>query len=181
MKRCGFLLAFLAAGAAAGADGASPAFVIEGRVIHVEDGDTLTVLGRDLSKTSIRMTDIDAPETSHGRSRPGQPFSKKSKLSLANLALGRQASADCYEKDRHGRPVCRVFVDGIDLNAEQLRRGMAWANGSNVRYVRDAGSYELEQAARASATGLWGDPRPVSPWEWRKTCWKGGECDGAGE
>lgn len=32
-----------------------------GKVIHVEDGDTLTILQSDFSKVSVRLSDIDAP------------------------------------------------------------------------------------------------------------------------
>ena len=57
---------------------AAEAWKLDGKVIHVEDGDTLTIMLDDHSKYSIRLTDIDAPETSHGPRKLGQPFSKVS-------------------------------------------------------------------------------------------------------
>lgn len=95
-----------------------------GKVIYVSDGDTLTILQSDFSKLTVRLSDIDAPETSHGNHRPGQPYSQASKQSLSELAKGKQATATCYEFDRHERPVCTVLVNGQNVNAEQLRRGI---------------------------------------------------------
>lgn len=154
-----------------------------GKVIHVEDGDTLTILQSDFSKVSVRLSDIDAPETSHGRGRPGQPYSQASKQSLAALARGQQATANCFERDRWERPVCTVFVNGQDVNAEQLRRGMAWVNRVNRAYVRNAQSVATEAQAQAAGVGLWSahGPKPVPPWQWRRDCWKNQACEGAGE
>ena len=149
----------------------------------VEDGDTLTLLQSDYSKVSVRLSDIDAPETSHGRGRPGQPYSQASKQSLLALAGGQQATATCYERDRWERPVCTVFINGQDVNAEQLRRGMAWVSRINRAYVRNPLSAASESQAKAAQLGLWSTqgPRPVPPWEWRRDCWKNKVCDGAGD
>lgn len=162
---------------------AAQSWPMEGKVIHVEDGDTLTILQSDFSKASVRLSDIDAPETSHGRTRPGQPYSQASKQSLAALARGQQAMATCYERDRWERPVCTVFINGQDVNAEQLRRGMAWVNRVNRTYVRNPQSVAIEAQAQAAGIGLWSanGPRPVQPWVWRRDCWKNQACDGKGE
>lgn len=154
-----------------------------GKVIHVEDGDTLTILQSDYSKVSLRLSDIDAPETSHGRSKPGQPYSEASKQSLAALARGQQATATCYESDHWERPVCTVFINGQDVNAEQLRRGMAWMNRVNRTYVRNPQSAATEAKARAAGVGIWSaqGPRPVPPWDWRRDCWKKQVCYGAAD
>lgn len=151
---------------------------LQGRVIHVEDGDSVVLLLRDYSKIKVRLSDIDAPESARGKSRPGQPFSRNSKESLSQLVLGEAVSADCYETDRYRRQVCRIFFNGADVNAEQVRRGWAWANRAQKRYVRDPKFFGLEDDARARRRGLWAaTQQPVAPWEWRKACWKKGECD----
>jgi endonuclease YncB( thermonuclease family) len=55
---------------------------------------------------------------------------------------------------------------GVDANAEQVRLGMAWVY---VRYApKNSPLYELESAARAQRVGLWAEPTPVPPWEWRR-------------
>jgi endonuclease YncB( thermonuclease family) len=163
--------------------GAAQPWTIEGKVVYVDDGDTLILLQADKSKASIRLSDIDAPEVSHGQGRPGQPFSDQSRKSLTDMARGAQASATCYERDRYERLVCTVFVNGQDLNAEQVRRGMAWANHANARYVRNPQTYVYEKQAKSQAVGLWAGlgqgQAPIPPWEWRQQCWKSKACDGA--
>jgi endonuclease YncB( thermonuclease family) len=69
------------------------------------------------------------------------------------------------EKDRNGRTLGRVWCGGIDANAEQVRRGMAWVFD---RYVKDRSLYPLQDAARSARLGLWADAAPVPPWEWRQ-------------
>lgn len=68
-------------------------------------------------------------------------------------------------RDRYGRIVAWVHVGGRCLNEEILRAGYAW---HFKRFSRDRHLAELELQARAARSGLWGDPAPVAPWEFRK-------------
>lgn len=157
---------------------------LAGKVIHVDDGDTLTLLDAQQIKWVIRLTDIDAPESGHGTRRPGQPFSGKATALLKSLTLGKQVTAACYDIDnRHTRIryVCRVFVDGADANITMLEAGLAMAYRQQPRYVRDRSSYQHEDAARAKRLGIWSQPVAIPPWEWRKACWTQGRCEGAGD
>jgi endonuclease YncB( thermonuclease family) len=151
-------------------------FELKGQVVYVDDGDTLILDTQDGLKTNIRLSDIDAPEVDHGPSRPGQIGGQESKRSLSELAATRYAVATCYEVDRYGRSVCTVRIGDIDVNAEQLKRGMAWANRSNPRYVRDERSFSREEAARLDHRGLWSAAQQIPPWIWRKECWEHGRC-----
>lgn len=127
-------------------------------VIGISDGDTLTVL-HERQQIKIRLAEIDAPEKA-------QPFGVKSKQSLSDLCFGKQAEVVPQTRDRYGRTVARVRCDGIDANAEQVRRGMAWVYD---RYVTDRSLYLLQEEARSARRGLWADPTPFPPWEWRKS------------
>lgn len=88
-------------------------------VIGISDGDTLTVLDEDKQQVKIRLAEIDAPEKK-------QPFGTKSKQSLSDLCFGKQAEIIPQVKDRYKRTVARVRCAGVDANAEQVNRGMAW-------------------------------------------------------
>jgi endonuclease YncB( thermonuclease family) len=154
----------------------------EGKVVYVDDGDTLVLLDSERRQLRIRLTDLDAPETpKKDFGRLGQPYSKASGANLSALAKGKQASAYCYEYDGNDRLVCRVVVNGVDVSLEQIRSGYAWANGASRRYVRDGRAYQLEREASAAKIGLWRDPAPIEPWIWRKSCWIKRQCNGAGE
>ena len=127
------------------------------QVIAITDGDTLKVLqGRQQIK--VRLADIDAPEKR-------QPFGQRSRQSLSDLCFGKDARLDVRNKDRYGRTVARVYCDGIDANRAQVERGLAWVY---THYNTDPKLPAVEQAARAAGVGLWRDPKPVPPWEWRR-------------
>lgn len=144
----------MALAAAAPAAGAGE---LVGRVVKVQDGDTLTVLV-DHCQVKVRLASIDAPEL-------GQAFGKASRASLSGICAGREATVREAGRDRYGRMIGEVACAGIDANAHQVRAGMAWVY---VRYA-PAGSplYTLEAAARGARRGLWDDREPVAPWEWR--------------
>jgi len=130
---------------------------LAGRVVSIQDGDTLTVLVSQ-KQIKVRLTDIDAPERK-------QPFSTRSTKSLADLCAGKDARIAEQGKDRYGRTLGRVFCTSVDANAEQVRRGMAWVS---ERYApRGSPLYAVQAEARAAKRGLWQDSKPVSPWEWR--------------
>ena len=128
-----------------------------GRVVSVHDGDTLTVLV-SRNQIKVRLTDIDAPERK-------QPFGQRSRQSLAELCHGKDARIDEQGKDRYGRSPGRVSCAGVDANAEQVRRGLAWVY---VKYApKGSPLYAVQAEAQNARRGLWRDPNPVPPWEWR--------------
>lgn len=130
---------------------------LPGRVVGIADGDTLTVLV-ERQQIKVRLAEIDAPEKV-------QAFGNRSKQSLSDLCFNKAARLDDKGKDRYGRTLARVYCDGADANAEQVRRGMAWVYD---RYVTDRGLYSIQDEARAAKRGLWADVNPVPPWEWRR-------------
>jgi len=147
-----------------------------GLVTRVSDGDTLTVRTAEGTQITVRLSGIDAPETGHGITRPGQPFGPHSRQSLHDMAHGKHAELECFESDRYQRNVCRVLINGLDVNAEQVQRGMAWVYRANRRYVRDSSLYAIEDRAKAAGVGLWRSAHPVAPWDWRRDCWQHQKC-----
>lgn len=132
-------------------------------VIAISDGDTLTVL-RDRQQIRVRLSEIDAPEKN-------QPFGQRSKQSLSDLCFGVDAQiqvigqAKKYSATDTPRQIARVECKGLDVNAEQVRRGMAWVYD---QYVTDRSFYALQREARNAALGLWADANSIAPWEWRR-------------
>ncbi|MFZ7327881.1 thermonuclease family protein [Comamonas jiangduensis] len=151
---------------------AAQPWFLRGEVVRVTDGDTIRLREHDTGVIhSIRISDIDAPETSKSKRRPGQPFSQASRKAMVDMALNQNAVAKCFEYDRNSRPVCTVVVNGKDVGAMLVSQGLAWANRASKRYVRDPRTYELEAKAKADRLGLWADPEAVEPWVWRRLCW----------
>lgn len=136
---------------------------IVGKVIAIQDGDTLTVVGLEDGQHRIRLAGIDAPEKS-------QPFGYASLSHLSDLSYGMLVRAICPKVDRYGRSVCTVFVDGRDVNLSQVAAGLAW---HYKRYEHEQTQEEreayatAENKARVDRLGLWQDQAPVAPWDWR--------------
>lgn len=137
---------------------------IDGRVVGVADGDTLTILDGGKRQHRIRIDGIDAPEK-------GQAFGNRARQSLAELAHERAAAAECHKVDRYERRVCKVFVGGFDVGLEQVKRGLAWhfKRYKHEQSDADRRTYSAaEMEARKTKVGLWRDAEPIPPWEWRQ-------------
>jgi micrococcal nuclease len=128
-----------------------------GRVTAVHDGDTFTLLVGGVQH-KIRLNGIDAPELR-------QAFGTRARQFLARLCFGKTVTARVVNVDRYGREVGDVYVGGVLVNAELVRAGMAW---HYKQYSKDAMLAELELEARAAKRGLWSDPKPTAPWNFRK-------------
>ncbi|MBG6082703.1 thermonuclease family protein [Rubrivivax gelatinosus] len=142
------------------------AAVLSCLIVGVSDGDTLTArcdaaAGQFQQPIRVRLAEIDAPERT-------QPFGERSRQHLAQICFRQRAEvaplSGSAGRDRYGRTVARVACAGVDANADQVRAGMAWVF---ERYARDLTLYDLQAAARRARAGLWADPAPVAPWQWR--------------
>ena len=105
-----------------------------------------------------RLAEIDAPEGQ-------QPFSDRSKKSLFDMCFWVEAELTPVTKDEYGRILARVKCNGIDVNSEQVKRGLAWVYDD----TKDAALRELQVKARAAGRGLWGansSLSPIPPWKW---------------
>jgi len=131
---------------------------LNGRVVRVADGDTITVLDVANAQHKIRFHGIDAPEK-------GQAFGKAAGKFLAGLVAGRDVRVEYTKRDRYGRILGTVFCDERDINLEMLKAGYAW----HYKYYDSNPEYAAaESVARVTRRGLWQDPCPVNPHEFRQ-------------
>ena len=137
---------------------------LTGRVVKITDGDTVHVLDSAKERHKIRLQGIDTPERK-------QPFGKKAKEYLSSLVAGETVQVDWNKRDRYKRIVGKIVYQGQDINLEMVRAGLAWWYKGYAR-EQNAGDRVLYEAAETDARenrrGLWVDPQPVAPWEWRK-------------
>jgi len=141
------------------------------KVIAVLDGDTV-LIRRGNGVQKIRLAEIDAPEVAHAgtgdqtaNTQMSQPFGEDSKRTLAERVLGKQVQVVSQAVDSYGRMVAHLFLNGVDVNAEQIRLGMAWEYS---HYHSNKALVALEADARQAARGLWASSQPTPPWDWRK-------------
>ena len=158
------LLAFFAA--------PSQAATLQATVVHVIDGDTVTVADGRRRKIKVRLSGIDAPEKQ-------QAFGRQASANLALLVLGRTVSVVWDKRDAYGRVVGKLLVAPSacsncspveDAGLAQISAGYAWWYRSESRDQthEDKARYAFaENAARARHLGLWAAARPEPPWEWR--------------
>ena len=144
------------------------------RVVGIADGDTLTCLTADKKQERIRLRGIDAPERK-------QPYGARSTQSLSDLTFGKTATVHWNSRDRWGRIIGAIWVEPadcigcgptLDAGRAQIASGMAWwfKRYAKQQPLEERLSYEFEEKeARARRIGLWLDPQPIPPWDWRKS------------
>jgi endonuclease YncB( thermonuclease family) len=135
-----------------------PPVTITGKVVAIADGDTLTVLDDAKVQHKIRLAGIDAPEKK-------QAFGSRARQSLGDKVFGQVVRVDVTDVDRYRREVGRIFLGDHFINLEMGRDGFAWRN---VRYDKAGEFTDAERGAREKRRGLWADPNPVPPWEYRR-------------
>jgi len=138
--------------------------VIEGKVVSVHDGDTVTVLDQDNKKHTIRLQGIDAPELK-------QDFGRVSQKNLSEMVFGKQVTILWTKVDKYRRTVGTIMLDGRDINIEQVKAGVAWhfKKYEDEQSAADRVTYAAaEESARAARLGLWQAVTPTAPGDWRQ-------------
>lgn len=129
-----------------------------GKVVSVKDGDTIEMMisGKPVR---IRLFGVDAPEK-------GQPFGDKARQYCAELCFGKMVRMEKQSKDQYGRIVAEVYLpDGSSLNLRLVAAGYAW---HYTQFSKSAQLAQAQQKAKLEKKGLWADPHPTAPWNWRK-------------
>ncbi len=137
---------------------------LTGKVGRVVDGDTLYVLDANYKDHKIRLAGIDAPERR-------QAYGLASRKHLLSIVAGKQVRVEYQKRDRYGRIVGKVLLDGIDACLEQVKAGLAW-HYKKYQHEQSPEDRELyadaENKARNERLGLWRENNPMPPWEYRR-------------
>jgi micrococcal nuclease len=116
------------------------------KVVGVIDGDTLRIFGGE----KIRLIGINTPEKK-------EPLCAEATDLLRKYATGKEVTLafDKEEKDRYGRTLAFVFSEGVFVNAEIVRQGLAffYEFKPNVRYSKLF--LKMQRDARSKNKGLW--------------------------
>jgi endonuclease YncB( thermonuclease family) len=122
--------------------------------LYVTDGDTIKLDGE-----RIRLTCIDAPEKT-------QPYGLEAKEHLMNLLKDKTIEVAMESKDQYGRTLAWLIVEGDTINNTMVKDGFAWWY---EYYCSDNKVLEHHQInAKENKLGLWADPNPINPYEWRR-------------
>lgn len=138
--------------------------ILKGKVIGVVDGDTITIMAPDGSQRQVRLSGIDAPEKDQASGAEARSF-------LTSLVMGRTVRLEPLGPDPYGRTVAKVTLNARDVGLEVVKAGFAWhyRNYEGEQSDEDRRLYTAAEAeARQATKGLWGDPAPLPPWEFRE-------------
>jgi micrococcal nuclease len=138
----------------------SAANPITGKVVNVNDGDTVTLLLGNSTTIKVRLSEIDAPEKN-------QPWGQKSKEALTSLVATKIVSVHVNGKDRYGRTLGTLLIGNENINKLMVKRGNAWPY---TKYVVDQEYFDLQAYAKTKKIGLWAlnPDQIIPPWEWRQ-------------
>ena len=101
-----------------GALDASDQSVLEGNVVGITDGDTLTLLV-DRAQHKVRLAQIDTPERA-------QPWGTRARQALADKVFRKDVTVRVSDTDRYGRLIGEIWLGDRDINRELIREGYAW-------------------------------------------------------
>ena len=136
-----------------------PPAELSGKVISIKDGDTIAILYNNKTLT-IRLAHIDCPEKK-------QPYGQAAKQFMSDKCFGQIVTIQHqHEYDRSKRLIGEVITaSGENLNKSLVKAGLAW---HYKKYSTNTSYAALEQEAKKQRIGLWSEPNPVAPWEWRR-------------
>jgi endonuclease YncB( thermonuclease family) len=133
-----------------------------GQVVSVTDGDTIKVLDPGGQQVKIRLYGIDSPEKK-------QSFGQAATKHTADMIAGKAVEIEEVDRDRYGRTVGIVLIGGMNVNQELVKNGYAWVYHQYCRRPECRNWQSLEREAQAKKIGLWVEPEPIPPWDWRRT------------
>src|SRR5262245_34908035 len=130
-----------------------------GPVVSVLEGDTIEVL-HNMHPERVRLSGIDCPEK-------GQAYGNNAKQAASALVFGRDVILQTHGQDKYNCTLADAFLqDGTHVNHTLVKDGWCWWYRKYA--PGDTELEKLEKNAREARKGLWADPHPVPPWEWRR-------------
>lgn len=124
---------------------------LESTVLRVPDGDSLVVRLESGRTERLRLIGVNAPELDQ------KPWGERARRFTRSMVLDRRVVIEpgAEPRDKYGRLLAYVFIDGRMLNEELLRNGLAvrLTVPPNTRYTERFAA--AEQAARAAGIGIW--------------------------
>ncbi|XP_010505771.1 PREDICTED: staphylococcal-like nuclease CAN2 isoform X2 [Camelina sativa] len=122
------------------------------RVLNIKNEEVLA------RKFRIRLKGIDAPESQ-------MPFGKESQQGLLKIVQWKSLKVLVYGEDQYGRCLGDLYCNGIFVQEEMLKKGLAW---HYIACDKRTVLAKWEKEARQKRIGLWASSNPEKPWDWRK-------------
>ena len=136
--------------------------IVEGMVTKVSDGDTIQVITDNHTKLKVRLSGIDCPETPKINQRTrktnkiGQPFGQEAHDFMTDMILGERVKIVVYGRDKYRRDLGFIFKDGLNINLELVKKGLAEVyHGRGAIKIYRIELEKAEKEARDNHRGMW--------------------------
>ena len=129
---------------------------LNGEIVHISDGDTVVLQDSVNTKYKIRLHGIDCPETSQEYGTEATNMTKK-------LCSEKRVHVEVTGVDKYKRILGIIWVEGVNLNEELLKKGLAW----QYKYNKSKHYKMLEEEAQNKKLNIWSMSNPTSPWDFR--------------
>ena len=140
-------------------------------VIDCNDGDTCKIEISGIS-FNVRLADIDAPELSHRKATPSQPFARQSTDKINELVKGKHVSLTQISTDMYNRPIVEMIDEsGQNINLTMLELGLAELyQGGRKAQPKKPEYTQAEKKAKQARLGIWSLPVSsyISPYDYRR-------------
>ena len=92
------------------------------KVVYIYDGDTVKLSNGE----KVRYIGIDTPEMNYNNP-PAEYFAQEAKEYNAKLVLGKKVKLefDVVKRDKYGRLLAYVYIDGKHISQDMIERGFA--------------------------------------------------------
>lgn len=129
------------------------------KIIAIKDGDTIVALLEGNVQKTLRLAEVDCPES-------GQPFGKNAKQFTSSQVFSKEIIFYETDTDRYGRTIAKIYYDnGKYLSAELIKAGLGWWY---YQYSKNTELGKMQDSAKSKGLGLWQDKEAISPYEWRQ-------------
>ena len=137
--------------------------LMNGTVVSIGDGDTITVQDWSGMKTRVRLACIDSPEMSQA------PYGEQSRSRLqVIIPVGTAIAIKPKTTDRYGRTVAEVFKGTLNVNLVLVQEGRAVAYRQYLGQCDRDKYLQAEASAKSQSLAFWNQPSPVMPWDYRR-------------
>lgn len=131
---------------------------IEVVVSKVSDGDTFTII-IDNKKYGVRLIGVDTPESVHPNKKKNVPYGKIASNYTKERLEGKKVilKKDVQARDKYGRILAFVYIDGKMYNEELIEKGHAKImtvppNVNNTERFK-----QLQKEAQKLKKGVWNE------------------------
>lgn len=131
---------------------------LRGIVVKVHRGDLIEVTDGKSAPVQVSLLWLDAPELD-------QPHGDEARAYLDTRLRGHAVQVLWTEKDEYDRLKGWVIESDLrwDVNRELLLGGSAWLTDPSQPEMS-----RMQEIAKKTRSGLWGDPKAISPGDWRR-------------